>query len=394
MRFERDRKMNLNFQPNELGTVTQNEAPQVNIITSVHNALRGRYHWAAALAAILGATGALVGFGLTEPVYTSSGLVEVVSELNPVLGGIREQEKLDAFDSVVAAQADFIASSRNLNLAAQYLADSNSDWPLGAVGLASLQSSLDTNRKRGQRIIHVNVTHADPQLAYEALGAILDSYKKLYDDDQSSSLTNRKETLTDLSNSLVRKLDTSRNQLAGDSLVFGTTDLEQLRSQYFNDLQELGKRLDEVEENLITARARSNPENDIETEGQTEASENENSASDTQDTNGEDDALESIENLASIDTRLSDLVAQRSSLMASLEAASLDYGPAHIKIRDLKRALEKIKSQITVRLSELRALIKSGQISIIDNSSLDQIQSVEVLTKMKADYMALIETKR
>ncbi len=392
MRFERDNKMNLNFQPTELGTLTQNEAPQVNILTSAHKALRGRYRWAAALAIMLGATGSLVGFNLTEPLYTSQGLVDVDSKLNPILGGIREQEKLDAFDSVVAKQVDVIASARNLTRASQLLIEGNSDWPIGTAGLSSLQSSLSIDRKRGQQVIHVNVTHFNPQLSFDALSAILDSYKKYYDHEASESLTARRAALDIHRKNLVTKLGRARNDAAAKSDPYMTSDLTQLQEEYYADIQEMQERIDEIDERIIEAAAIVNSEDPA--EGQTDSQQENDPTNETPALTTEDDAIDSIENLATIDVRLADLMAQQSEKQAELEASNLDYGPSHFKIRNLKRAVEQIKTQIESRVVELRALIKSGQLSLVEISPFNDIESVEKLEEAKAKFITLITEKQ
>lgn len=368
--------MNLNFQPTSIHSANTHDPHQGNLSASIHRSLRGRYLWAVILAVVLGACGAIGGYKIAHPLYTSNAYIQIHPKLSSVLYEIEETRRIDMFDSVASAEASFVQSGRVLEQAVENEDLLNGGWPAGIDGVEKLQDELNVARRRGEQIITLGITDVDPRLAMLAVNAILKAYTDLHGDEESTSITTREQILQNRLPQLQLQLENSRNRIQVLSERFGTDDLDPLHDAKLNELLELKNRLSEVDQRLVAAEALPDAPNDEETADPVETGQAEEY---------------SIETLMSVDPQIAKLIARRNDAQATLEAARADYGPAHIQIRNLERDLSSIKSQIATRAEELRQLIASGQLDLSENQLLGGLESIESLRAMKVKYESMLD---
>jgi len=368
--------VNLNFQPTSIHSANTHDPHQGNLFASIHRSLRGRYLWAVILAVVLGACGAIGGYKIAHPLYTSNAYIQIHPKLSSVLYEIEETRRIDMFDSVASAEASFVQSGRVLEQAVENEDLLNGGWPAGIDGVEKLQDELNVARRRGEQIITLGITDVDPRLAMLAVNAILKAYTDLHGDEESTSITTREQILQNRLPQLQLQLENSRNRIQVLSERFGTDDLDPLHDAKLNELLELKNRLSEVDQRLVAAEALPDAPNDEETADPVETGQAEEY---------------SIETLMSVDPQIAKLIARRNDAQATLEAARADYGPAHIQIRNLERDLSSIKSQIATRAEELRQLIASGQLDLSENQLLGGLESIESLRAMKVKYESMLD---
>jgi len=147
-----------------------------NPLLMVHRALRGRYLLAFALGLVLAVPGALVGYRLMPPVFTSEGRV-TIDPTRPVF--LYENEINDAitgFESFVRSQSRTLRSPRVLQDAATSLVQ-DGKLPPSDMNWVRLQRATEVVVPRASRDMIVRVTMDDRLLASEATNAILRAYQ-------------------------------------------------------------------------------------------------------------------------------------------------------------------------------------------------------------------------
>lgn len=154
----------------------QEHGQTINPVLLVHRALRGRYVLAVAIGAMLAIPGALIGYKLMPPVYTSVGIVNIDPSGRRLIYNNELTEKIASFESYVRSQATMVKSPRVLQDAAGKLAEQGL-LPPDPGNWIRLQRATTVSVPKGSREIYIRVTMADRRLAKDAAQMILTSYE-------------------------------------------------------------------------------------------------------------------------------------------------------------------------------------------------------------------------
>lgn len=304
-----------------------------NPLLLLHRYLRGRYLIAVVLGALLAVPGGIVGYKLTQPTYSSTGIIRVAPTLPRLMFQNEDNQVPPMFDSFVATQASMLGSRRVLDLAVQDKALRDAGWPSGGQGAARLKSALRIGSQRGSELIMAEVEHQDPRLAQIAVNAVLAAYDSVHDEMTGMSATEREQALRARQRELQREIDGLRIRIADYARPWGTDDLNQLHTAKVADTTRLDNIITDLEIRLPTARRASAASG----EGESPAA-------------GEVE----LEQLALRDRILGMLIEQRIGLLTELDSRAARLGPEHRDMVKLRQRREALDSSINSRVAFLR----------------------------------------
>ncbi|MHC5023184.1 MAG: GumC family protein [Planctomycetota bacterium] len=276
--------------------------------------LRGRYPLVLLLALLLGAIGAVGGYHTIPPKYESTGLLRVESTLPSILYDTRENRVPPNFDAYVAAQATLVQSRRVLDAAVADTALREAGWPQGTAGVAQLQDALAVERRRGEQVISVSVTHPDPVLAQTAVNAVIRAFAGHLAEPENAP---RKmvQTLTERAQVLEDRIQSLREEQLEVSNQYGPEAIDRMHANKVQELIGIDQKLTE----LALAREAST-----------------------------DDFAPAPPATSQIDP-LADLREQKQALEAEIASWRQTYGPKHPVIRELARKVQALEIRMQLR---------------------------------------------
>lgn len=229
----------------------QGQGQTANPVLVVHRALRGRYVLALAIGAMLAIPGAIVGFKILPPVYTSTGIINIDPTRPVVLYQNEFNENIASFDSFVSSQATTLQSPRVMQDAANKLTE-RGVLPADPSNWIRLQRAAEVSVPRKSRMIYLNVTMVDPGLAQDTAEAILNSYETIANDEADSFWNSKEAALSNIANvALLDRNDAlaKSRKLAEDA---GTVDLERRRVFVQGQVEALDEQIQAIEIELPT----------------------------------------------------------------------------------------------------------------------------------------------
>lgn len=210
----------------------------------IHRALRGRYWLAALLAVLLGVPGAIVGYSMTSPEYTSRALLEASPTLPALLYENDLNENLPAFEAFVKQQGARLMSERVLSRAMDNKALREAGWPSGAEGIVRLRRSLDVKIPKRTNQIVLTVTDRDPKLARLAAAAVIESYEAIRKEYESTAFGQREQELERLRDRYQRDRDEKRRLALDRALnIAGSEDLQAVQRQKLEELARIEEQI-------------------------------------------------------------------------------------------------------------------------------------------------------
>lgn len=216
-----------------------------NPLLFVHKRMRGRYRYAIPLALVLACFGSVVGYFLTKPKFESVGLVNIQPAQDRVLFQTEQNTVPPMFDAFVAAQGEFLRSSRVLQRAAEDPQLRAAGGRPGRQGIIDLQSSVRVLRGRGGQIIQVTASNESPQIAQAMVNAVLRSYDELYGEVAATQDTARETLVQDLVNRYANDLERLREDEARIAQVQGGLEsLQRTKAAKEAQLEQLTRNLD------------------------------------------------------------------------------------------------------------------------------------------------------
>ncbi|MGD1916830.1 MAG: GumC family protein [Phycisphaerales bacterium] len=311
-----------------------------NPIMLVHRALRGRYLLAIAIGMVLAIPGALVGYKLMPPVYTSEGRITIDPTRPVVLYENEINDAITGFESFVRSQSNTLRSPRVLQDAANRLVD-DGHLPPNPANWVRLQSATQVAVGRGSRDMRVLVTMRDPRLAERTAAMILASYIEIAEQEAEGVWTNQINAVREI-------LDTARldreSALAEARRIAeekGTIDLERRRLFVQEQLELLEREIQDLEIDRPPVP---------EFEGTSDSEQSRRELTDDE--------------LAEIDPDLGSLHAQRRAIeqrMTALLARVTERHPDYLAAVDERESVQVLIAQRTAELRELDlAFVSAG----------------------------------
>lgn len=311
------------------------EAPQgqghtTNPVLLVHRALRGRYVLAIAIGALLAIPGALVGYKLMPPVYTSTGVITVDPTKPKLIYTNEVNEAITAFESYVRSQARSLESPRVMQNAADRLARDGILPASDTHNWIRLQRATTVSVPRGSRDMIVRVTMTDRRLATASAQAILSAFAQISKEEAEGVWVQREDALKTIVNAAILERDSALEQARELELSENTVNLERRRLFVQEQIEALDKQIQSIEIE-VPALAGTEPQEDDEAPAR----------------------KLTADDYAAVDTEMADLVAQRRSIeqkMASLLARVTEKHPDYLAFGD---ELTTTQARIEARKAEL-----------------------------------------
>lgn len=202
--------------------------PPVNPLLQLHRIIRGRYPQVIAVAIVVGAICAVVGWKAVPPLYASQGWVRVFATQPRVLYQTEENQMMPMFDGFVRSQAELLRSRRVIDLAISEPAMRDIGWPGQPAGASELIKALNVNAQRGSALISVTVSHKDPLLAQIASNAVLTAFMRYQEEQEGMTVTDRERRLRENQRLLEAELKTVRESMVRNSDEFDGADVDRL----------------------------------------------------------------------------------------------------------------------------------------------------------------------
>ncbi|UYV11705.1 MAG: AAA family ATPase [Phycisphaera sp.] len=224
----------------------QEQGHTINPVLLVHRALRGRYLLAIVIGVVLAIPGALVGYKLMPPVYTSMGIINIDPAGRRLIYTNEFTEKIASFESYVRSQATMVESPRVLQDAATKLAE-QSLLPPDPGNWIRLQRATTVSVPKGGREIYVRVTMADPRLAKDVAQTILTSYESIATDEASDFWDDQEYAIEQIASTTRSDRDSYLRSARELAEARGLVDLERRRMFVQSQVETLEKQIQALE---------------------------------------------------------------------------------------------------------------------------------------------------
>ena len=336
-----------------------------NPIFTLHRHLRGRYGRAALLGLLLAVPLSIGGYFAVPPTYSSTAIVRIAPTINTVMYQSKDTDVPPLFESLVATQASLLSSRRVLDIAIENPDLKSAGWPEAPDGLALLQKNLEVSNRRAVELITATVKHRKPELAQKAVNAILSAYESVYDENNSMSFTQRQTTLSAEVRKLEAEIETKKAMVREYAKKYATDELDDLHSARIAELNGLNNDIDVLERELAN---RLDPAKAV-TPEQVDA------AKASQDT---------IPMLALESPTLAALLDDKRRIERHIEALSNRLGPDHRDMKEARRQLASVETQIANTAEEVRKLPRTNPAKTLNVASMTDQELQERITNYKA----------
>jgi len=285
----------------------------------LHRLLKGRYPYVIVLAAIFAASGGVLGYLATTPIYRSTGVIQYKPFLQRILYQSEESSVMPMFDSFVEAQSQLIQSHRVLDMAKQ-----NSSWKSLSHSFTTLDAQVDFRdnlsviKKPRSTIIFISYDDPKPDIAKNAIKTIVEAYMKLYGEVDAANNTGRNQILEQRRASLSNQLASIRSRILAIANEFGSDALTQTYDfkltrlhELEESLSQLGMTLAGVTTSHISAETPSDPTKEL-----------------------------AVDEIAQQDPYMRELLEHQHLLNTELKTLKARFGEHHLMVKDVATKLQ------------------------------------------------------
>lgn len=276
-----------------------------NPLLLVHRLLRGRYVVALVLACVLAPLGAAVGYKVLMLEYQSTAQIRIAPVLPKVLFESEQSSVLPMFDSFVQTQVSLIQSRRVVDMAML-----SPTWK--AVGgeysmehVSEFMEGLTVDHPKNTEVISVAVTNRDPRVAQAAAKSVVDAYLSIYGGEDLDTATQRFEILETRAKALATEIAGYQAEMYEIANEYGSSALDAMYSFEVEELQKLQTELESAKIALASY----------------EAGGGEDSLPDI----GKDPAKLTVEEIATVDSWMQQLLNDRKQLRWSVDEIATRY---------------------------------------------------------------------
>lgn len=312
-------------------------------VSVIRRLLRGRWKPALILAASLGSVFGVVGYLMSPPLYTSTGLVEVKPTLPSLMFNTDESRLPPMFESLVQAQAAYLGHPRVLDRAINDPSVREAGWPAGGEGLALLQDRLRVVSAKGQQIITVRVSFENAVGAARAVNAVLRAYRDIYGEQAGLTANQRELGIESRERTLQGELSAAKENYARQQEQFGPDVQDRAFEARITALDGINTKLSDVRLAIAEKEARAKGENAAPApEGQAEPA----VAAARQ--------ASEAEAYAATDEAIARFIADKARLQSDYDARSVRFGPRHVEMRSLQGQIDAKQREIDQRVEQLK----------------------------------------
>lgn len=228
-------------------TAAEAEPMPPGMLASAHRLLRGRYLWVVMLGAMLAGGGAYAGYQLWEPVYQSVGQIRIAPTLPRILYSTEDQNMSGVYDGYIDTQTALMTSARLVDFANQ-----SETWKAIGRGLTDeairdFRESLKIGRSKGSQIVNVYFSDTDPVAAQAAVKAVIESYMKIYGEEDVKAHETRLNVLEKRRITLGAELKSLQDRVRAIAEEHGVRSLGTVLSNKQNLLNDLEVRILQIQ---------------------------------------------------------------------------------------------------------------------------------------------------
>lgn len=300
---------------------------QVDLVSLVKRALRGRYVVAAAAAAALAAPLSIAGYIVPKVTYGARMTVTVLEAPKTLIYDLRDDT--ERLDNYIAQQISQFGDQRVLSNAMEDPRLRGVGWPAGNEGIERLRDGVRIDYKRRESLFVVQFVDERPKAAEAGLQAVSEAYQRIV---QESNSTEQNERDIDAN---LRRIETEIQNIEGSisqaTASFGVSDLTPLIQRSEQAAYDTQQRIYRFEESIAALEL-------SERTGQPPPE----SSSFTR------------EQLSAQDQQLATLIDQMRTIEAEITSALRSFGSRHPSVKQLRDALVIQESRIASREQDVR----------------------------------------
>lgn len=295
------------------------QAESEDKIRKIHKMLIGRYRYAIVLALIGMVGGPLAGWRILTPEYQSVATLRIHQYTEDP-----QTEKTDVeknIESYINSQRSIIEGSGLLGDAMGHDAWLTQNQHLSLADFADCLETEYSTKNKDREHFTIAFTHADKNVAFAALDAIVSTYKQQFHKRHNDKIAERLAELKTRREAKEREIAALGKQISQRT---GGRGAESLKAEYMEtdtELREMKRQLEAVNQQLIDV-------------------EKNNAGGDASQTMS--DVLD--ERIAMFDDRMRILLEQRDQQISRIDALRITYGPQHnvmVRARHLLNTIEK-----------------------------------------------------
>jgi succinoglycan biosynthesis transport protein ExoP len=230
-----------------LGTHTSSGEPMEPIFSRIHRLLSGRYLWAIGLGLVLGCIGGFAGYKSTEPLWTSTGQVQIKMNRDVVLSNSPENQSSQSPDVAKETQIALMRSPHIIEMVFTKPEWTHLKRPLTDENLADFMKKLTIVSQGRSEIINVSFVDADPAAASAAVKGVLGSYNGTYVEGEVKAFDEKKLKLQRRRDVLAEERANKRLKITSmASRSVGADDLRTVHQAMVVELTKLQTAIDDL----------------------------------------------------------------------------------------------------------------------------------------------------
>jgi succinoglycan biosynthesis transport protein ExoP len=344
-----------------------------NPLILAHSLLRGRYWLAISLALIGAVVGAPAGRFSATPEYKSVGVIRVQPILPKILYQTEQNGVMPMFDAFIAAQVAQI-QSRRVTDEAMLLPE----WKALGRGLtpdvvAEFQRNLTVESPRGGPLIDVTFTDKDPKVAAVAVKAIIQTYERFYNDNETESGMPAMNLLENRRNELNAQLNSINDRILAIANDFGSSALQEVYEFKLSELNNIESQLHRAQIQTALAGPATAPTTGAAAQPMIAAV----------------DA-----DVALRDPAMHDLLRQKAEAARQVRLLEARYGANHPQVHDAHVVVNAIEQDVQRRMDELKEELARDESEGNAAASPGAITKQKLLENQEALSRLFIDLKR
>lgn len=225
------------------------EAPEPNPIAAVMRAMRGRWYVAAATAALLGPTLAVLGYMVGGQLFESQAILRVFPQESNILYATGNASVVKTFKSFVKAETTYVASHPVMQRAVDILATTGSQLTED-LKVGDLKKSIQVSGK--DSLIILSTKSREAKFATAKLDAVVTAYLDLKKEAEEARSAVRLKELRDRESELSARLVTLRKLQLEVGGEFGSNAIVKAHIEKVAQISALAARQSEVSTTLAS----------------------------------------------------------------------------------------------------------------------------------------------
>lgn len=229
-------------------------APSQSLFAMIDDRMRGRWTYAIITGGGLAIILAIIGYLSAEPLYVSSGTIEVQAEIKPILSKLDINE-IPNYDRFANTQVEYIKSQRVIGQAAD-------DEKVKSLKISKgmIKGMLQVERDRNSTLIFVACEAEDADVAEASVNAVLKSYDTLYAQNFKDTVDALLAELSSKAKDYERQRASRDEAIRAITLKYGATDLISVQKANQDEINRLKTQIAEGEFQLARLSAAAKPD--------------------------------------------------------------------------------------------------------------------------------------